>query len=268
MNHKGRKRIETKRLILRPFRMEDAEPMYRNWASDQEVTRYLTWNAHTSVEDTKQILTSWTESYSGPANYQWAIELKETGEPIGSIAAVEMNENTEAATIGYCIGRKWCGQGIMPEALCAVISFFFEEVAARCVNACHDPRNPNSGKVMQKCSMKLEGTRRQAGFNNQGICDEVWYSILKQEYFEKKVPCIAGFDRIKEQSMELNWVDGFEINVRIENGTAIISANKEGLLSLANHLKSLAEEPSGSHLHLDTYNSLENDSAELILEKL
>ena len=94
MNHKGTKRIETKRLILRPFRMEDAEPMYRNWASDQEVTRYLTWNAHTSVEDTKQILTSWTESYSGPANYQWAIELKETGEPIGSIAAVEMNENT------------------------------------------------------------------------------------------------------------------------------------------------------------------------------
>jgi len=86
--------------------------MYRNWASDQEVTRYLTWNAHTSVEVTKQILTSWTESYSDPANYQWAIELKEIGEPIGSIAAVEMNENTEAATIGYCIGRKWWGQGI------------------------------------------------------------------------------------------------------------------------------------------------------------
>ena len=62
----------------------------------------------------------------------------------------------------------------------------FEEVGARCVNACHDPRNPNSGKVMQKCGMKKEGTRRQAGFNNQGICDEVWYSVLLQEYLEKK----------------------------------------------------------------------------------
>ena len=68
--------------------------------------------------------------------------------------------------------------------------------------------------------------------------------------------------------MELNWVDGFEINVRIENGDAVISANREGLLSLANHLKSLAEEPPGSHIHLDAYNSLEEGSLELIFETI
>ena len=68
--------------------------------------------------------------------------------------------------------------------------------------------------------------------------------------------------------MELNWVDGFKINVRIENGAAVISANKEGLLSLADHMKSLAEEPPGTHIHLDAYNSLEEDSSELILETM
>ena len=68
--------------------------------------------------------------------------------------------------------------------------------------------------------------------------------------------------------MELNWVDGFEINVRIENGAAVISANREGLLSLANHLKSLAEEPLGTHIHLDDYNSLEEGSSELIFETI
>ena len=68
--------------------------------------------------------------------------------------------------------------------------------------------------------------------------------------------------------MELNWVDGFEISVRAESGAAVISANKEGLLSLANHLISLAEEPPGSHIHLDAYNSLEEGSAELILETI
>ena len=68
--------------------------------------------------------------------------------------------------------------------------------------------------------------------------------------------------------MELNWADGFKINVRIENGAAVISANKEGLLSLADHLKSLAEEPPGTHIHLDAYNSLEEDSSELILETI
>ena len=66
--------------------------------------------------------------------------------------------------------------------------------------------------------------------------------------------------------MELNWVDEYEISVRIENGAAVISANREGLLSLANHLKTLADEDSGSHIHLDVFNSLEEDSAELILE--
>ena len=67
--------------------------------------------------------------------------------------------------------------------------------------------------------------------------------------------------------MELNWADGYEVYVRIENGAAVISANREGLLSLANHLKKLADEVSGSHIHLDVFNSLEEGSAELILEK-
>ena len=68
--------------------------------------------------------------------------------------------------------------------------------------------------------------------------------------------------------MILNWVEGFEINVRIENGAAVISANREGLLSLANHLKSLAEEPPGTHIHLDAYNGLEDGSSELIFETI
>ncbi len=68
--------------------------------------------------------------------------------------------------------------------------------------------------------------------------------------------------------MELNWVDGFEITVHIEDGTSVISANREGLLSLANHLRGLAEEPPGAHIHLDAYNSLEEGSSELIFETI
>ena len=67
--------------------------------------------------------------------------------------------------------------------------------------------------------------------------------------------------------MDMKWVDGFEINVRIENGAVVISANREGLLSLADHLKSLAEEPPGNHIHLDSYNSLEEGSSEIVFEK-
>ena len=65
--------------------------------------------------------------------------------------------------------------------------------------------------------------------------------------------------------MELHWEDGFEITVRIENGAAVVSANAAGLRSLAGHLNALAQAPSGSHLHLDAYNALEDGSDELIL---
>ena len=182
MQHKGTKRIETERLILRPFHEGDAGPMFCNWASDPEVTKFLTWPVHKDIEESKQVIKLWVKGNDSPQNYQWAIELKKIHEPIGSISAVKTNDQTESATVGYCIGRNWWGQGITAEALQAVISFFFSEVNMNCINACHDPRNPNSGKVMRKCGMVYEGTWRAGGVNNQGICDEAWYSILKKEY--------------------------------------------------------------------------------------
>ncbi len=67
--------------------------------------------------------------------------------------------------------------------------------------------------------------------------------------------------------MEINWRDGFTIKVSINDGTAVISANREGLLSLAAQLTDLADGEAGSHFHYDEYNSLESGSAELIVEK-
>jgi hypothetical protein len=69
--------------------------------------------------------------------------------------------------------------------------------------------------------------------------------------------------------MQFNWEEGFEISVRVEDdGSVVISANEEGLRSLADHLNALADEASGDHFHLDEYNSLEEGSADLIVEKV
>ena len=89
MKHLGTKTIETRRLVLRRFTLSDAEPMYRNWASDPEVTRYLLWPAHESEEETKGILKGWIAAYDKPEKYEWCIELKEIGEAIGSIGVVQ-----------------------------------------------------------------------------------------------------------------------------------------------------------------------------------
>ncbi len=68
--------------------------------------------------------------------------------------------------------------------------------------------------------------------------------------------------------MQFNWEDGFTIATKIENNAIVISANAAGLRSLSNHLMALADEESTqSHFHLDEYNSLEDNSVELIVEK-
>lgn len=182
MENKGTKRLETDRLILRQFKIEDAEDMYNNWTTDAEVTRFLTWSPHPDINFTKGLLEGWIGKYSEPTWYNWAIELKETGEVIGNISVVKFNERIEAADIGYCMGKAWWGNGIMPEALRAVIAYLFEAVGLNRVAACHDVNNPKSGRVMQKAGMTKEGVLRAAGRNNQGICDEVWYSIIKSEF--------------------------------------------------------------------------------------
>lgn len=178
MNHLGTKIIETSRLTLRPFMLEDSDAMYRNWASDEEVAKHLMWPAHGSIEVSCRVLSDWVPHYSEENYYQWAIVLKGFGQPIGSIAAVHVNDRVGKVEIGYCIGKNWWYQGIMSEALGAVIDFFLDEVGANRVEACHDLCNPNSGRVMTKCGMVYEGTQRQAGINNQGLCDLCWYAIL------------------------------------------------------------------------------------------
>ncbi len=182
LTHKGTQTIETARLILRRARLEDAEPMFRNWASDPEVTKYLTWPPHTSVEVTQKILEIWLAEYDKSDQYQWMIELKELGKPIGSISVVRQNDYVQEAEIGYCIGTRWWHKGIMTEALTAVIEYLFVEVGMNRVAARHDPNNPHSGGVMRKCGMKYEGTHRACDRNNQGICDAAQYAIVRSEW--------------------------------------------------------------------------------------
>lgn len=185
MKHLGTKTIETERLILRRFTLEDAEAMFRNWASDAEVTKFLTWPAHADVGVSEMVLRDWISHYSEENFYQWAIVLKDLGEPIGSIAAVQVNDTAQWVEIGYCIGKTWWRKGIVSEALKALIAFFFDRVGMGRIQAAHDPRNGNSGAVMRKCGMVCEGTLRRAARNNQGICDICLYSILREEYDRK-----------------------------------------------------------------------------------
>lgn len=179
MKHLGTKRIETERLVLRRFTLDDAEAMYHNWASDPEVTRFLMWPTHSSVEVTKGVLTDWVASYGKEDKYEWCIAKKENDEPIGSIGVVKTNEKVKCMEIGYCISRDYWHQGITSEAMKAVMEYLLEEVGVERIESRHDPKNPHSGAVMRKCGLLYEGTRVRADWNNSGICDIAMYGYVK-----------------------------------------------------------------------------------------
>ena len=181
MKHIGTKEYVTERLILRPFTEDDAEAVFNNWASDDEVTKYLTWPTHSSVDVSREYVSYCIQQYTKPSRYQWGIELKNTHKLIGNISVVSSIEELECMELGWVIGRAYWGNGYMPEAAAKVIDVLFDEVGANCVYAGHDVNNPKSGRVMQKIGMRFEGVLRQFGKNNQGIVDVARYSIVKSE---------------------------------------------------------------------------------------
>ena len=187
LDHKGTLELSSERIILRKFTMEDANVMYRNLASDPEVTKYLRWPAHKNKSVTETVLGSWIVEYENPAFYQWAIVPKNLLEPIGNISVVDINEKTKTIHIGYCIGKKWWDMGYTSEALKTIMPFLFIEVKANRLESQHDPNNPNSEAVMKKCGFKFEGTLRSADWNNQEIVDADMYSILAEEF---KTDCV------------------------------------------------------------------------------
>lgn len=181
-NDRGTVTIESDRLILRKFSIDDAEDMFHNWASDSAVVDFLSWEPHSSIDVTRQVISTWISAYESDSTYNWCIVMKDTGKAIGHISATQINEKNQRCELDYLLGKAYWNKGIMTEALKLVIDFLFDEVGINRIQAKHDIDNPASGKVMQKAGMKYEGTLRQYRKRRNGTfgCSSV-YSHLKGE---------------------------------------------------------------------------------------
>ncbi len=182
MHHIGTLRIETERLILRRFTLEDDEQMYNGWASDERVSRYMRWKTHGALMETHAVVEGWVAQYAEPTNYHWAIEIKDTSELIGSIGLFLRGENDACFEAGYNIAYAHWGKGYTAEALNAVIDFIFDRVGANRVEAYHSVNNPASGRVMQKCGMAYEGRSRQKYRIPSGSFEDCYsYAVLYKD---------------------------------------------------------------------------------------
>ena len=187
MKELGTRNLETERLILRKYKIEDAQGMYENWGSDPKCNIYLPWELHENVEQTKEIITEWISLYKED-KFNWIIELKEMNEVIGGINIVRLNKRANICEIGYCIGSKFWNKGYTTEALKKVIEFLFEECKLYLIEASHHKTNIASGKVMEKAGMIKECELRTRVLNRETneLENLVVHSITKEEFNKLK----------------------------------------------------------------------------------
>jgi ribosomal-protein-alanine N-acetyltransferase len=181
LQHKGTVILETERLILRKFTLDDADAMFSNWASDPEVAKYMRWDAHKNIDETKNVLLKRIERYSSLSTYHWAIVLKDADMLIGNIVIMISNEYDMCGEAAYCIGRQYWSQGVITEALKAVLKFGLTEVSFNRIEAYHSVNNIASGKVMKNAGMKYEGRMRKKYLSHVGFEDSDMYAILRED---------------------------------------------------------------------------------------
>ena len=180
--------IKTNRLILRAVKPSDAIDVYE-YSSDAEVPKYLLWYPHSSIEYTREQLNRIKQEYRIGKYYDWAIELSQgehRGKMIGTCGFTSFDFQNNSAEVGYVLNRNFWGKGIAAEALSAIISFGFDELILRRIEAKFIAENLKSRRVMEKCGMAFEGILRSSmmvkhEYRDIGVC-----SILSDEYIRSR----------------------------------------------------------------------------------
>lgn len=174
------KTIITPRLKIRMPRISDAHNMFKNWASDSEVTKYISWDPHPSVDVSEMILSMWINLDKSDKSIEWLIVHRITKEAIGSINIYNIDHADKKCEIGFCLSRKFWNQGLMTEALFYTLKYVFslgiKEVWGRCVS-----ENVASKKVMMKNHMMYSHTITG---HNHALID---YYVVKYLDWKEKI---------------------------------------------------------------------------------
>ena len=177
--------LETGRLILRRWEEADAEELYQ-YAKDPAVGPIAGWPPHTSVENSREII---RDVLTAPETY--AVMLKETGKPVGSIG-IMFGKNGNApmgeqeAEIGYWIGVPYWGQGLIPEAVRELLRRCFEDLNCTAVWCGYYDGNLKSKRVQEKCGFRYHHTEKDKLCELMGDIRTEHFTYLTKENWEKR----------------------------------------------------------------------------------
>ena len=178
--------LETKRLILRPFRDSDCYDLHL-WASNIDVTRFVNWDTHRSLDDTIEFIRLVKEISERNTMTFMAVALKTTKQVIGSVGIFQRSDlSLFTLELGYCLGDSWWGNGYIVEASLGLVDYGFltlpnlQRVEANCI-----VENTASRRVMEKMGMQREGILRNYVEKNGRMYNSYMYSILRDEWMSK-----------------------------------------------------------------------------------
>lgn len=210
------KEMETRRLRLRPWRMEDLNDFY-TYCKNPDVGPWAGWKPHETIEESREILSRWVQAEDG--NVRLALEEKASGKVIGSIGIEEdgLRPHVEGCkNLGYVLSKDFWGQGLMTEAVRAAIDYAFRVMKLRLLTVTHYPQNLRSKRVIQKSGFVYEGTLRTATAIYNGeerdlcCCSlrawEYWALRAKEAGFSLELP--ENLDRARLEAMQREFVEG------------------------------------------------------------
>ncbi|HXZ28058.1 MAG TPA: GNAT family N-acetyltransferase [Terriglobales bacterium] len=177
--------LTTRRLRLRRLRPGDAEAVFR-YCSDPRVTRYMVFETHRSLAETRRIVRRLEASHRRTGAPHWAITLRGSGKLIGMCGFLPLETKHRRGEFGYWLGRPHWGQGYATEAVGALLAFGFRRLKLNRLQARVVVGNRASARVLQKAGMKLEGTLRQFEQIKGKFPDLHLYSMLQREFIRRE----------------------------------------------------------------------------------
>lgn len=173
--------LTTERLILRELIPGDAEAVFRI-RGDYEVTRYNSGAAYERIDQAADLIAAIAQGYQNEMELRWGITFRGEDTVIGMCGFNYWMRRDYRASVGYDLARAYWGQGVMTEAMQAVISFGFERMKLNRIEADADGRNTASHRVLEKIGFRVEGVQRQQFFEAGDFHDLVLFSLLRQEF--------------------------------------------------------------------------------------
>jgi len=161
----------TERLILRRYRPEDAEQLYRYFGTVPEMYRYSGWNPYATPEMTQETIRQFIESYDDEHAYSWVMDIDDV--LVGTIGAYDYTG--DQIEVGFSINPGWQGRGLATEGLKKVLEYLTENEGISCVTAWCAAENTGSRKVLEKSGMKLVRTEKDGLAVGEKIYDKLIY---------------------------------------------------------------------------------------------